>query len=222
MPRKQSRQQAQPSLPIAKLDNVPGPEADEAALKAHYDLVQEIMAIHRYDDVINACHWCCDMEAGLAYTKPDEKRGSRMFCSGRCASAFSAYQVKVLHLNRKPTVTQAQPSDSDETVDDSYSPPPDTEGAKTAKTQWKPTSERPRRQRRVKDVTEVVGQEGTGKTTGGPKRTRAAKPKRTDGKCTKGLHEMTEANTYSYNGGTWCRECRKASRTKSKNGNGKA
>ncbi len=224
MPRKRVKQ-TEPTLPILKLDNVPGPEASEAELKEHYGRVQEIMATHRYDDVIHACHWCCDMEAGLAYTKPDQTRGSRVFCSGRCASAFGAYQVRVLHLSRKPK--PASPSEGDETADTAdEAQSPDDDDAKasltrTAETQWKPTGERPRRSRRVKDVTKVVGQEGTGKTTAGPKRSRASKPKRTDGKCAKGLHKMTEANTYTYQDKVWCRECRKASRAKSANGKGK-
>ena len=41
-----------PGSAITPLTNVPGPEADGPALKAHYSLVQEAFATHRYDDVL--------------------------------------------------------------------------------------------------------------------------------------------------------------------------
>jgi hypothetical protein len=223
-----------PSLPILKLADVPGPEADADVLNAHYRLVQNALATHRYDDVIQSCHWCLDMEAGLAYSKTDEARGTRLFCSGRCANAYSAYQVKVLNYGQRvapapipdegddPTDEGDEPaSDPDETPEPEPTSEPELDPAEATKAGWaRQVSATGRgRRRRVKDVTTVTGKEGTGKTTA--RQPRAKKPERTDGKCTKGLHEMTEANTYSYNGGTWCRECRKASRTKSKNGGSK-
>lgn len=223
MPRKRIKQPTYtvPSLPILKLADVPGPEADVGVLNAHYRLVQEAFATHRYDDVIQSCHWCLDMEAGLAYSKTDEARGTRMFCSGRCASAYSAYQVKVQHIDRKPPTDQP-PDDGDDPADDSDETPEPT--SETAPTVAPPDDEGGGTP--IAEITKIVGEEGRGRTAWKPtgergrkaRKPRADKPKRTDGLCTKGKHEMTEANTYSYNGGTWCRECRKASRAKSKNG----
>jgi hypothetical protein len=231
MPRKSSKgsKYPQPSLPIVKLDNVPGPEDDVGALRAHYQQVQNAFATHRYDDVIQACHWCLDMEAGLGYSKTDETRGTRMFCSGRCASAYCAYQVKVLHCDKKAQQQARPPEDEgDDPADDaSEAPPepapePEANPAEAGRADWaKRVSEQTLtgRRRRVKDVTTVVGKEGTGKTTA--RKPRAGKPKRTDDKCPKGLHEMTPENRYEYKGTVWCRECRKASRAKSKNGGSK-
>lgn len=211
MPRRQPKQAAPVSL-IAKLDNVPGPEADAETLKTHYRRVQNIMATHRYEDVIYICHWCCDGDAELAFADPAGKHGSRKYCSARCANGYHAYVSKVVAKGQQV----ATPSSSDDTEDDTYDPPP---GAA------QPTPTRPRaRPVAVAEITEVVGQEGTGKTTvvaprkppvATPRKPRATKQDRTDGKCAKGLHDMTEANTYIYNGNKWCRECRKASRTKS-------
>ena len=90
---------------ISKLDNVPGPEDDIAILREHYSRVQVVVACHAYDNVILCCRWCCDMESPLAYSKPDEARGNKMVCSGRCASAFGVFRADQL---RKPDASGAQ------------------------------------------------------------------------------------------------------------------
>lgn len=233
MTQKKAKKYEQPGMPIAKLDHVPGPEASAAELTKHFQRVQIILACHRYDDVLAACHWCCDMEAGLAYSKPDEARGNRMFCSGRCASAHAAYRV-IAHGSPKPkadtdtntdnekgkikgtainTKTDPDPEPEQETEpdhDDDNPPdeaqesnteePNETAAPSESPSDWKPKGQRARK----------------------PRKARAAKPERTDGKCAKGIHQMDEANRYEYKGTVWCRECRKASRSKSKNGNGKS
>lgn len=79
---------------IEKLDDVPGPEASADALKAHYRRVQDAFATHRYDDLIEVCYWCLDGESGLAFTKPDQPRGTRMYCSAHCANAHAAHMQK--------------------------------------------------------------------------------------------------------------------------------
>ena len=48
------------------------------------------------------------------------------------------------------------------------------------------------------------------------RKTRARKVIETKDKCSQNLHKMDEANRYEYNGTVYCRECRKASRAKSK------
>ncbi len=228
MTRKPTQLSNLPGAPITKLDNVPGPEASADELNKHYQRVRDVFACHRYDDVIAACHWCCDMEAGLAYSKPDEARGNRMFCSGRCASAHAAYRVHA-HGRRKPKADTAtggippttsketatankpepEPGDddgdddnpSDEAEETNVTEKPDESAPSESPSTWKPKGQRPRKARKAK--------------------ARTKKPERTDGKCAKGIHQMTEANRYEYKGTVWCRECRKASRAKSKNGNGK-
>lgn len=222
MPRKPTKRPkyTEPSLPIAKLDNVPGPEADGDVLKAHYRRVQDIFATHRYDDIIQTCHWCCDMEAGLAYSKTDVARGTRMFCSGRCASAYTAYQVKVLHLDKK---AQARPPNGDDkTADDPDEAPPEPtpepEGevdpiveAHDDDPDMKADAERHLRDASVRERE----QERMEARTKAKRKPRATKEPRADGKCPKGLHEMTPDNQYHYQDKVWCRECRKASRAKS-------
>lgn len=94
MPRKQQRIVSGLEDPILKLDNVPGPKAPPLELTEHYLKVQVILACHRYDDVVAACHWCCDMKEGLAFSRFGS-RGTRMFCSRRCADALEAYHKKV-------------------------------------------------------------------------------------------------------------------------------
>ena len=94
MPRKQQRKTSEFVDPILKLDNVPGPEAPPLELTEHYRRVQVVLACRRYNDVIAACHWCCDMKEGLAFSRPNS-RGPRMFCSRQCADAFEAYHRKV-------------------------------------------------------------------------------------------------------------------------------
>lgn len=207
---------------IQKLDDVPGPEADAGALKAHYIKVQHVFAVHHYDDVIAACHWCCDMDEQLAFTKPNTRGGAGMYCSGRCASAFAKYQ----QLNyRKPgqdgpstSVTSAAPraeklvGDDDEDGDGEVSPTETTETeTEAAETPAPPTPSPDERWTEAKKNPQRKA-----------RKTRDKKPERTDGLCAKGLHKMTDANRYEYKGTVWCRECRKASRSRSANGsNGK-
>lgn len=228
MTKKKAKRYEQPAMPILKLDNVPGPEASAEELTEHYRRVQIIFACHNYDDVIAACSWCCDMEEGLAYTKPDEARGNRMFCSGRCASAHAAYRV-IAHGRPKPDVvaetsgpspstsrrkaeeatpdTDTEPEEDDGEDDNqpaaadkaSADEPAETAAPPESPSDWKPKGQRERK----------------------PRKAKAKKPERSDGKCAKGLHKMTDENRYEYKGTVWCRECRKASRSKSKNGNGK-
>ena len=226
MKRKLTKQYAQTDVPIRKMDNVPGPEDSFKELEKHFRLVQAILACHRYDDVIAACHWCCEMEAGLAFAKPDKPRGTRMFCSERCAKTHAAYRVTAHNLtkpksetgeeeDKPPTTIQGtaiglkssdkpatKPNENDddqpsteakELVSDE---PAETTPPESPST-WKPESRKARK----------------------PRKAKAKKPERTDGKCAKGMHKMTDANRYEYNGTVWCRECRKASRAKSKNGN---
>ncbi len=227
MARKQTKRDIPPGSPILKLDNVPGPEAKVDELATHYMRVQKIMAIHRYDDVIAACHWCCDMEAGLAYSKPEEPRGTRMFCSGRCASAFGAHRAKVGGQRPKPSSSEGEedatlPTD-EETATEEETPVVKKRGSATKATPTEEPAKEP-----DEEPDEAAPSESPpawkpkGQRTAKPRKQRAKKPERSDGMCAKGLHKMTPENTYEYKGTVWCRECRKASRAKSKNGNGKA
>ena len=227
MTKQKAQKYEQPGMPILKLDNVPGPEASSDELVKHYERVSDIFACRNYNDVLAACHWCCDMEAGLAYTKPDEARGNRMFCSGRCASAHAAYRV---FAHGRPKSKEAAPTsgpspstsrrkaeeaneeaapepEKDEGADDqpaeaekASTDEPSETAAPSESPSWKPKGQRARK----------------------PRKAKAKKPERSDGKCAKGLHKMTDENRYEYKGTVWCRECRKASRARSKNGNGKS
>ena len=68
----------------------------------------------------------------------------------------------------------------------------------------------------------TVGKDTSTKTEWRPgkqkvgRKTRARKVIENKDKCHQNLHTMTEANRYEYNGTVYCRECRKASRAKSK------
>ena len=229
MTKKKAEQYKQPANPILKLDNVPGPETAPDELVKHYEKVQDIFACRNYDDVLAACHWCCDMEAGLAYTKPDEARGNRMFCSGRCASAHAAYRV-IAHGHPKP---------KEESPTSGPSPSTSRRKAKEAKEEADPEPEENKADEQPPDESKASNEEPaeaetaapsespSWKPTGSrigrkPRKAKAKKPERSDGLCAKGLHKMDKANQYHYQGTVWCKECRKASRAKSKNGNGKA
>ncbi len=206
-----------PPLAIIKLDNVPGPEADTETLNQHYQRVQRVFAVHRYDDVIMSCHWCCDSENDLVFAKPDKARGTRMFCSARCANCFSAYEIKVWHGAAKPV--------AEEIAEGGEAPPAKRfrdwrEVAQTDKPDVATDADEPDKPE-DEDKEPATARKPSVKRERKPRKARVDKPKRTDGKCPKGLHEMTEANTYTYKDKTWCRECRKASRAKSANG-GKA
>lgn len=195
---------------IQKLDNVPGPEADESALKAHYRLVQNVLAKHAYDDVIAACHWCCDMDEQLAYSKPGTRGGPNMYCSGRCASAYAKYQ----QLNyRKPgeagtsatSATSAAPPAEKLVGDDEEAETPNVPTAafpEATERETEPTPEQ-RRHAAKKNPQRKA------------RKAREKKPERTDGLCAKGEHKMTDANRYSYRNTVWCRACRAESRARS-------
>lgn len=200
-----------PALAIVKLDDVPGPEADTDTLNQHYQRVQQTFATHRYDDVIMACHWCCDSENDLVFAKPDKARGTRMFCSAHCANCFSAYEIKVWGRAAKPVSDErGQP---DESTQRAEAPPK----AKRQRSKSDPVDEadEPTTTNEDKGQEEKSTWKPAGKRERKPRKARAVKPTRTDGKCPKGFHEMTEANTYTYQDKTWCRECRKASRATS-------
>lgn len=218
---------------IQKLDNVPGPEADAGALREHYRKVQNIFAVHHYDDVIAACHWCCNMDEQLAFAKPNTRGGPGMYCSGRCASAYAKYQQLSY---RKPgeagtSATSAAPP-TEKLVEEApctcagesattteagcaYHTDPDVEAEVKVNV---PTAAFP-------EATAPTREQRWHEEKKNPKRkahkAREKKPERTDGKCAKGLHEMTDGNKYEYQGTVWCRECRKLSRARSANGNGK-
>ncbi len=222
MTKKKAKKYEQPALPILKLDNVPGPEASDDELVKHYERVRGIFACRNYDDVLAACHWCCDMEEGLAYTKPDEARGNRMFCSGRCASAHAAYRA-LAHGPPKPNAEQptsgpspstsrrkakeaAEEPDPEPEEDDGAddNPPAENEEASAdepteaaappeSPSDWKPKGQRARK----------------------PRKAKVKKPERADGKCAKGLHKMKGENRYEYKGTVWCRACRAESRARS-------
>ncbi len=208
MPKRQPKY-TEPAPRIEKLDNVPGPEASGDVLKAHYRRVQDIIATHCYDDVLCMCHWCAGIEAELAFTKTDQPRGTRQYCTARCANAYTAYTQKAVMQGK--VVSPPPPGDDAEDDD----PPPGTA---------KPT---PTRRKRVKDVTTTVGQEGTGRTTAGkppaappkpvrekPTKARGPKPAREDGKCPRGLHDLTPDNVYERDGNRWCKACKADNRAR--------
>lgn len=229
-----ARKQKRPPIPtmehqaptITKLDNVPGPEENIAILREHYSRVQVVVACHAYDDVILACRWCCDMESPLAYSKPDEARGNKMFCSGRCASAFGVFRADQL---LKPQTSDAESTTppTEETATNEEPPVSKRRGRTTKATPTEEPAEEPDDEP-AETETEAATSESPpawkpkGHRAPKARKQRATKPERSDGKCAKGLHEMTDENRYEYKGTVWCRECRKASRSKSKNGNGKA
>lgn len=125
MARRRRTQPLDPLVPvIPPITDAPGPDADPSVLKAHYRLVQDAFATHSYDDTLYICHWCLD-EAPLTHAKIATPRGTHMFCSREHAEAHAAY-MKGLQRER-PTVTPAEPSDNDDTEDDSYDAPPSSE-----------------------------------------------------------------------------------------------
>ena len=216
MPRKQK--QPIPTMErmppaITKLDNVPGPEDNFSVLYKHYSRVQVVVACHNYDDVILTCRWCCDMEAPLVYSKPEHARGNKMFCSGRCASAYGAFRAEQLRKpkdSKDPSTDDARPTKGKSTAkvgkggnggSDLGNPITEAQEVSAAK------DEEP-----AEDEVTPAPRKPKGQSERKPRKPNAKKPERVDGLCSKGLHKMDEANTYNYNGGTWCRTCRKASR----------
>ncbi len=225
---------------IQKLDNVPGPEADAGTLREHYRRLQNIFAVHQYDDVIAACHWCCDMDEQLAFSKPNTRGGAGMYCSGRCASAYAKYQqliydkpgeagtsatsaapppeklVEEAELAEEAPCTCTGESATTTEVGCAYHTDPDVEAedevkVNVPKAAW-PEATKP-------TETEPTPDERWTEAKKNPQRkarkARKAKPERADGKCAKGEHEMTDENKYEYKGTVWCRACRKASRAAS-------
>ncbi len=122
-----------------------------------------------------------------------------------------------------PTATDATPSTDEETATDEEPPVAKKRGSTTKATPTEEPTEEP-----ADEPAEAAPSESPpawkpkGQRERKPRKPRAKKPERSDGMCAKGLHKMTPENTYEYKGTVWCRECRKASRAKSKNGNGKA
>ena len=219
---------------IQKLDNVPGPEADTGALREHYRKIQNIFAVHNYDDVIAACHWCCDMEEQLAFTKPNTRGGPGMYCSGRCASAFAKYQQlnygqpgeagtsatssapPAEKLAEEPCTCTGESAATTE-AGCAFHTDPDVE----AETPEVPTAAFPEATKPTEPTPDQRWTEEKKNPKRKARKARKPKPERADGLCAKGEHEMTEANRYEYRNTVWCRACRKASRTKSANGKAK-
>ncbi len=208
---------------ITKLDNVPGPEDDFAMLSTHYSRVQVILACHCYDNVIAACRWCCDMESPMAYSKPEEARGTKMFCSGRCASAYGALRAEQLRKPNSSGAAVSIPPTDAKTATEEETPVSKKRGSATKATPTEEPEPEPEQEPDEAAPSESPpAWKPKGQRERKPRKQRAKKPDRTDGMCAKGLHKMTPENTYEYKGTVWCRECRKASRAKSKNGNGKS
>ena len=160
------------------------------------------------------------MEAPLAYSKVDEARGTRMFCSGRCASAYSAYQV--LSLGKQaggPKLPAPSPTDGETPLD----PEPDNAGG--GKGEDVDEGEAADATRHLSDTAGREREREWHESKAAarkPRKARAPKAARADGLCAKGLHKMDEANRYEYNNTVWCRACRTESRARSaaKKGNG--
>lgn len=211
-----------PATDTLRLDNAPGPEADADALKAHYRRVQDVFATNAYDVVIYLCHWCLSDggDNGLAFTKTEQPRGTRQYCSARCANAYSAYMQKVVVKGRIAT-----PSPSDETEDDSS-------GATSGAAQPQRTRKRRRgivdahytpvqpgsdEERAVLESATAPLPKGTkieSAGVAGPRKARAKQAAREDGKCARGLHDLTPDNTYTHNGVSWCRACKADNRAR--------
>lgn len=214
MPRRKQPKYEAPIPPIAKLDNVPGPESDADTLQTHYRRVQDAFATHHYEDVVETCHWCLDSEKGLAFSKTDQPRGTRTYCTARCANAYTAYTQKVVGRGKVSTTNPSNPAD-DEFEDGSCDPPP---GAA------KPTLKRDRKKARggVPEPTETAtdAESRLSRTTvrereSPPERkARVKKAAREDGMCSRGLHPITTENTYERDGSAWCRDCKKLNRAK--------
>lgn len=80
------------------LDNVPGPEASPAELRAHSRRVQDYIATHSHDAVKWLCLWCLSDDART--TSRVGTRGPNLFCGDRCAEGSDSYYVKVLSRKR--------------------------------------------------------------------------------------------------------------------------
>jgi len=186
--------------------------------------VQNIFAVHQYDDVIAACHWCCDMDEQLAFSKPNTRGGPNVYCSGRCASAFTKYQQLNYHKPGEAgtSATSAAPP-AEKLADEpctctgesattteagcAYHTDPDVEAEVNIPTAAFPEATKPTAEERWHEAKKNPARKA--------RKAREKKPERADGKCAKGLHEMTDDNKYEYKGTIWCRACRKASRAAS-------
>lgn len=207
---------------ITKLDNVPGPEDNFSVLCTHYSRVQVVVACHNYDDVILTCRWCCDMESPLVYSKPEQARGNKMFCSGRCASAYGAFRAEQL---RKPKdakdleTANARPTSVKDATPTSKARRRTVEAGAAGAEIIKPVEDKPDAEPDKDETAAPSESPSTWKPKGQrekkPRQSRSTKPERTDGKCSKGLHEMTDANRYEYKNTVWCRACRADSRKRS-------
>lgn len=201
---------AEPTPPIPPFDGAPGPDADIDVLRTHIQQVQTAFSTHRYDDVVMVCHWCCkDVE--LPFTDKDQPRGTRKYCSERCVEAIA--KLRRLQPGRKhgPKPTTDTPVEEELPPEE---PVPVEEPVP------------------LEAITQVVGKEGTGRTTSPVRRRKAPSPapkpkaakakapkaktpKAAKGMCPKGLHKMTPDNMYFYKNNVWCQKCRKASRAAS-------
>lgn len=117
MARRERRQTqlAGPDTPvIPPITDAPGAEADATVLAAHYRRVQNAFACHNYDDCMAVCRWCLD-EAPLPFPEPHQ-RGTRKYCSRRCADAYAAYKAKY-YRRAKVSVSDTEPLDDDDEKD---------------------------------------------------------------------------------------------------------
>lgn len=191
---------------IPPIPDAPGPEAAADALTTHYRLVSVARGIHAYDDVIVVCHWCL-ADAPLTHTKVNDPRGTRIHCSSRCAEAYDAHLKHQRERGRERRATPAVPSDSDETVDDSYDKSPETEPEIEPTPVTGGANGEP-----ISQITEIVGEEGQGRTEWQPKGLRPRKKRNGNGRGQKDRcirdHDMTGDNVYHHpNGSKKCRQC---------------
>ncbi len=199
---------------IPAITDAPGPEADADELAKNYRLVQEAIATHAYEDHIILCHWClADKE--LTHTKVDYARGVRSYCSERCAQAYAAYMSRFTRGDRPMSTGQDAPlppaprRGQGVAPTDDEAPPPLVAGGANGGVP-------------VAEITEVIGEEGQGRTATGdapawkPKGQRPRKSRNGNGNgngdkthCLLG-HDMTEENTYHHPNGTKkCRQCQR-------------
>lgn len=206
------RKYVAPAPPIPPFKDTPDEHSPAKELRAHQREVQNIFATHRYDDVVMVCHWCC-ADTELPYADTDQPRGMRKYCSKRCAKA----NAQLKHTSTRRDETTIVSTNSLAPV----SPVAKNRQAPASK-DTQPAEAVRRRRARPKASAESP------KSPKSPKASKGTKPKapkgqktktpanRAKGMCPKGLHKMTADNTYSYNGGVWCKECRKESRARSK------
>ncbi len=154
-----------------------------------------------------------------------------MYCSGRCASAFAKYQqLNYVKPGEKGTsATSAAPpaeklaeepctctGESATTTEAgcAFHTDPDVETEAEVKVNV-PTATWPEATKPTEPTPDERWTEAKKNPQRKARKARKAKPERADGKCAKGLHEMTDDNKYEYKKTVWCRACRKASRATS-------